>query len=107
MKDPIEEMREFVLRVEGQHDGMAWMGLLLEKHSRVLFELQWMVFMLAQVAGFMEAVKENPARADEAREMLAAIEEGCNDLEEAAAAVTKVARDILSNSQRNLEKMCP
>lgn len=101
-----EEAREFILRAEGTVDGMAWMTLLLEKHARVLFELQWMVFMLAQSAGFAEAVVYDQGRAEEMGDMLDAIEEGCKDLEAASAEVAAVARDILANSRRNLEKIC-
>lgn len=103
--DPMGEMREFVLRAEGQTNGQAWMDLLLQNHARVLFELQWMVFMLGQVGSFYEIVKMAPERVDEMNELFDQIEESCDDLTEAAAAVSSVARDIVANGRRNMERL--
>jgi hypothetical protein len=99
-------MREFVLRAEGQTDGMAWIDLLLQKHGRVMFELQWMVFMLGQAGSLSDVLKNQPERKQEVLDMLDAVEEGCVDLEEAVKGVTSVARDIIANSRRNTEKVC-
>jgi len=100
-----DEAREFMLRAAGQEEGQPWVELLLHKHARVLFELQWMVFQLGQGGAFFEVVESDKARGSDMMQFIEQVEECCDDLEEAAADVASVARDIMANARRNLEKM--
>lgn len=100
-----EEARDFMLRAEGQEKGEPWVQLLLHKHSRVLFELQWMVFMLGQSGSFFEVVKLDKTRAPDMMQFIEQTEEACDDLETAAAEVASVAREIMANARRNLDKL--